>query len=262
MSIDYLANKNAYSRDKNITFEEKGHKYTVCGETDYISVTTWIHTLFEEFNADNIITNMMNSKNWSKSKYYGKTREEIKAIWDTNRDSASSAGTKLHYDIECKYNGMDVDNNSIEFKYFMDFYNDYSHLTPYRTEMLVYFEELKLSGSIDMIFKCEDGTFEIYDWKRCREITKVSKFNKWMKDSLVDHLPDTNYWHYALQLNIYKAILMEKYGMQVGKLYLVGLHPDNDSYLKIPVVDLQNEVKMLFNDRVIKLNNLNINYLK
>jgi len=257
MSINYLATKNAHPRDKNITFQEEGHKYTVCGESDYTSVTTWIHSFIENFDADKIITNMMESKNWKTSKYYGKTREEIKAIWDANRDSASSAGTKLHYDIECKYNGMEVDNQSLEFGYFTEFYNRYLHLIPYRTEMLVYFEDLKLSGSIDMVFQCEDETFEIYDWKRCREITKVSKFNKWMKHPAVDHLPDTNYWHYALQLNTYKAILMEKYGMKVGNLYLVVLHPDNDTYLRIQVVDLQNEVRMLFNDRLNNLNNLN-----
>ena len=84
---------------------------------------------------------------------------------------------------------MEVDNHSVEFGYFGSFYNSYSHLIPYRTEMLVYYEELKLSGSIDMVFKCEDGTFEIYDWKRSKEIVKVSKFNKWMQHPLIDHLP-------------------------------------------------------------------------
>ena len=259
MSINYLATKNSDPRDKNITFKEEGHKYTVCGETDYKSVTTWIHSFTENFDADKIITKMMLSKNWISSKYYGKTPEEIKAIWDENRNNASTSGTKLHYDIECKYNGIEVNNNSLEFEYFINFYNDYSHLIPYRTEMLVYYEELKLSGSIDMVFKCDDGMFEIYDWKRSKEIIKVSKFNKWMQHPSIDHLPDTNYWHYSLQLNIYKAILIEKYEMKVGNLYLVVLHPDNDKYLRIQVVDLQNEVKMLFNDRFNKLNNLNTN---
>ena len=77
MSIDYLATINAHSRDKNITFQEEGHKYTVCGESDYTSVTTWIHSFIENFDADKIITNMMASKNWKTSKYYGKTRESF-----------------------------------------------------------------------------------------------------------------------------------------------------------------------------------------
>ena len=110
MANDYLATINAHERDKYITFQEEGHKYTVDGKTDYTSVTTWIHSLFENFNSDRVIENMMKSKNWPNNKYFGKTKEEIKAIWDCNRDVAASAGTRLHYDIECKYNGLEVEN--------------------------------------------------------------------------------------------------------------------------------------------------------
>ena len=144
-------------------------------------------------------------------------------------------------------------NNSTEYKYFLKFYEDYKHLIPYRTEMLVYDEELQLAGSIDMIFQCSDGNYEIYDWKRSKEIVKNSKWNKWSKNSIISHLPDTNYWHYALQLNIYKAILIKKYGMTVTNLYLVSLHPDNKAYIRIPVVDLQGEVLQLFNERLLNL---------
>ena len=61
-----------------------------------------------------------------------------------------------------KYNGLEVENDSIEYNHFLQFYQDYSDsLTPYRTEMLVFHEELKLSGSIDMLFKLKDGKKEI-----------------------------------------------------------------------------------------------------
>ena len=45
--------------------------------------------------------------------------------------------TKMHYDIECFYNGINVQNDSSEYKYFMQFY-DFSHLMPYRTEWMVW----------------------------------------------------------------------------------------------------------------------------
>ena len=249
MSLEYLKNKNAHKRDPDISFKEEGHEYTVCGKKGYTSVTTWIHSLFEKFDADKIIDNMMKSSRWPDNKYYGMTKSEIKSLWDKNRDEAASAGTKIHYDIECKYNGMQVINDSTEYKYFLKFYEDYKELEPYRTEMLVYYEELQLSGSIDMIFKCSDGSLEIYDWKRSKEIVKANKWDKWIKSKAVTYLPDTNYWHYALQLNTYKAILIKKYGMNVGNLYLVVLHPNNKSYLRIPVIDLQEEVEQLFLER-------------
>ena len=50
---------------------------------------------------------MMASKKWPQSKYFGKTKNEIKAMWNKNRDEAADAGTKMHYDIECFYNQME-----------------------------------------------------------------------------------------------------------------------------------------------------------
>ena len=66
----------------------------------------------------------------------------------------------MHFDIECYYNKVNVENLSIEFQYFKNFVNDFPELNkrPYRTEMIVFHEELELAGSIDMIFEREDGT--------------------------------------------------------------------------------------------------------
>ena len=35
-------------------------------------------------------------------------------------------------------------------------------------------KELQFAGSIDMSFQREDGTIDIYDWKRCKEIKKTN----------------------------------------------------------------------------------------
>ena len=88
-----------------------------------------------------------------------------------DRDEAAAAGTAMHYDIECYYNQCPNNNTSVEYEYFKQFLEDYPHLEPYRTEWTIFHEELRLSGSIDMVFRNKkDGTFSIYDWKRCREI--------------------------------------------------------------------------------------------
>ena len=74
---------------------------------------------------------------------------------------------------------------------------------------------------------------------------------KYARTEKINHLPDTNFWHYALQLNTYKAIIEEKYGKKVTNLCLVCLHPNNKnkSFQIIAVPDLQKEIKDLFSER-------------
>jgi ATP-dependent exoDNAse (exonuclease V) beta subunit len=246
----YLANLNRHPRDEFITFEEGPHIYTVHGEQGYTSVTTLNHRHFSDFDADKIIDKMMKSRNWREPtyKYYGMTREQIKTMWDTKRDSASFAGTNMHYDIECYFNKIDNQNDSIEFQYFKRFVSDFPDLKPYRTEWMVYYEELKLSGSIDMIFENSDGTLQIYDWKRCQEIKYESFGGQCAVTPCISHLPDTNFWHYSLQLNTYKTILEHKYGKKINGMYLICLHPDNPykTYERIEVPVLEKEMADLF----------------
>ena len=267
----FLENKHPHKRDQDTSLDEETHIYNIKGETDYMSMTTFIHNLFSKFDDDKIINTMMSSKNWPKNKYYGQTREEIKDLWEKNKIEASTAGTKMHYDIECFYNNPSIppNNDSIEFKYFLNFQNDFKdNLEPYRTEWIVYDEDIKIAGSIDMIFKKTIETketketletletLEIYDWKRCKEIVKTTNFNKWSINNIINHIPDTNFWHYSLQLNGYKYILNNKYNKHVTDLYLVCLHPfnKNENYMRIQVPDLQEEIHELFEERKQKIN--------
>lgn len=253
-----LAEKNAHPRDKKISFEEGPHIYTVCGERGtYKSVTTWNHSHFAHFDSSGIVDRMLTSRNMQDPnyKYYGMTKEEILAMWDSKRDSSAAAGTKMHNDIEYYYNGADVTNDSIEFQYFGQFVRDFPELKPYRTEWMIYYEEMKISGSVDMIFENPDGTLQIYDWKRCQEIQNENGFGKYAITPCISHLPDTNFWHYALQLNVYKTILEKKYDKKVTGLYLVCLHPDNvyKNYERIEVPFLEKEMTDLFALRLLEV---------
>jgi|NorSeaMetagenome_1021524.scaffolds.fasta_scaffold00331_3 hypothetical protein len=253
--MDYLEKKNPHKLDKDITLNERTHVYNVNGNTKFTSVTKWVHSHFEDFNADKVIDNMMNSSKWEQNKYYGKTREQIKREWKNNGIESAKQGTKLHYDIECYYNKVKENkhkkNNSIEYNYFLDFAENNKHLIPWRTEMKVYHDELKLAGSIDMIFEKDDGSgsLMIYDWKRCKDISKTSFGDKCSKTECIEHIPDSNFWHYTLQLNTYKKILEEKYDKNVSDLALICLHPNKKSYEVVKVPILENEITNLFNLR-------------
>ena len=282
-----LAIRNAHFRDANIRFQEEGHKYTILTDlnSQYTSVTTWNHSHFPHFDADAVIASMMKGKNWNSSnKYWGLTAEQIKKQWADNGKEVAGLGTQMHYEIECYLVGggtppmtpnadlrppqTPLDPNSLPLKYthrdlldyysacnggvspptnFMSFLQDYPHLVPYRTEWLIYDDNVKMSGSIDMVYEnVEDGTLSIYDWKRCKSIDKTNGWNKFAITECISHLPDSNFWHYSLQLNTYKTILERNYGKRVADMYLVRLHPDSSTYqlLKVPV--LENEMNDLF----------------
>ena len=180
---------------------------------------------------------------------FGQTPEEIKAGWNKNGQEASKAGTKMHYDIECFYNNKDVEveEDCLEWQYFEKFESEIgSELEPYRTEWMVWDKELKLAGSIDMVFRNPDGTLLIYDWKRCKNIKKYNRFQS-STTECISHLQDTNFWHYSLQLNTYKYMLEKNYGEKVVGMYLVCLHPNNQnkSYQRLKVSHMKQEIENL-----------------
>jgi len=280
-----LANRNRHTRDDNIQFFEEGHKYVIKPdpETKYTSVTTWNHSHFPHFDADAVITNMMKGRNWKEGhKYWGMTPDEIKSQWNANGASVSGAGTDMHFEIECFMNDKRMqceythkelyqiyncdyikkhseyhEKKSLEWKYFIEFVKDTPELKPYRTEWTVYHEELKLAGSIDMVYENPDGTLSIYDWKRAKDITRINTFNKYALTECISHMPDSNFWHYALQLNTYKAILEQKYDKKITDLYLVRLHPDNEekTYELIKLPDLSKDIAELFQQRMNEITN-------
>jgi hypothetical protein len=129
--------------------------------------------------------------------------------------------------------------------HFGAFVNDHPHLKPYRTEWMIFDEDVRLAGSIDFVAENPDSSLTIYDWKRCKEIKKNNGFGVFARTECISHFPDTNYWHYALQLNTYKAILERKYEKKVKQMFLVGLHPDLPKYQVYTVPTLK-EMTELF----------------
>jgi len=268
-----------HARDALIEFDAAPHKYTCAGEGGYMSVTTWNHSHFPHFDADAIIKKMRLDK--PTCKYYGQTPEQIKAGWDQNRDEAAALGTAMHAAIEQYFEGKqssplqpplceggcpanELQNvkpdasakggNSCGLPpNFILFLKDHPDLRCYRTEWMIFDEDVKIAGSIDFVSENADGTLTIYDWKRCKEIKKTNSFGDSALTECIAHLPDTNYWHYALQLNTYKTILERKYEKKVKAMFLVGLHPALPSYQLLKVPELRQEMEDLFAGRLLCL---------
>jgi ATP-dependent DNA helicase PIF1 len=248
-----LSEKNKHPFDDRITFQEEGHKYWIDGDCkDLISSTTFIHSFFNDFDADKVIKDILKSEKYKDPayEYYNMSHQAIKIQWEENGKKASNQGTIMHANIEHFYNGLEHENTSSEFKQFLDFYNDHRHLKIYRTEWMIFSELLKITGSVDAVFKNEDGSLSIGDWKRSKKINFNSFGNKVGKFPF-NHLEDCNFYHYSLQLNLYKIILEKFYNQKVKELFLIILHPNNpdEKYIKIPIEIMEKEANYLLDFR-------------
>jgi len=242
-----LAKQNPHSNDDNIAFKENGHQYTVAGCDTTISVTRLVHAQFPNFDPDAVITDMMARPTWEKSQYFGMTRQQIKDQWSVSGSTASAAGTVLHADIEKYYNDLPVANDSVEFAYFLAFdeWRTRQGLVPFRTEWTVYDVPHRIAGTIDMCFMKPDGTLAIYDWKRVKAMRRTSFGAKTGTTEECSTVPDSNYWHYSLQLALYKRLLEDHYGFKVTSTVLVVLHPLQSHYEMHTTGSLEQEVTAL-----------------
>ena len=234
---------NQHDRDSRIQFEEASHTYTVNGQV-FQSVTTLIGGCFEQFDADY----------WAakKAPSMGMTPEELKALWERKGEEARDLGTMMHAKIERHYLGLP--NESDETYRLFEQFDEYYHLTPYRTEWTIYDEDSRIAGTLDFL-NFRDGVFTIFDWKRSNKILVCGApetTNRWGKYAFapIAHVPDTTYWHYALQLSVYRYILEKNYGIRVSGGKLGVFHPDNGRPYVVDVPYMRNEAIALLNSRV------------
>lgn len=230
---------NRHHRDDRIKFFPVPHIYLIDDNPRTISASTLVKRFFEDFDDEY----------WSerKASQKGITKQAQKDEWESNRQISADLGTQLHLDIETYFESDKkiTPKNKKEFTYFVNFYDKYlKNLKPYRTEWRIFDDLIYIAGTADMIFKKDDGTYAIYDWKRSKDIKMNNGFNKGI--GVCGDLDDCNYNHYCLQLNIYKKILEDHYAKPVSEMYFVQLHPNFDGYKIYQVPNMRNKVDQMF----------------
>ena len=248
---DVLQRRNPFPRESRIVFQEDIHKYYVDGIEVPRSVTGFLHTYAATFDPQQAISSMRAGKNWpTKQQEFVKedgeimTDDEIAARWQSNGHVQRSRGTLLHYQAEQFLNECTIEEpQSPEFQQFMHIYAWIrERFEVYRTELSIFHCGLRLAGQVDCICKNKDGNLIILDWKRSKEIRSDGR--EPMKYPL-QFLPDSNYWHYALQLNVYKYMLESEYGFHVAGMFLGVVHPKREGPLIVELPALPLEIAAL-----------------
>lgn len=263
---------NIHERDNDIEFFEGTHTYIYKDVHQFhTSSTSFVKKFFKKFDSGKIIKNMMESNYWRNNKYYKMTKhlnsdyeiiQFISNLWSSMGTEATTKGTEMHDQIERFYNYVTQTNHpnihksfikveldeyySKEFIMFMEFYHDHEHeYEPYRTEWLVYDLKYDIPGAIDMVFRDKTtGKFIICDWKRSKEI-KQTPFKNDHALEPISHISDCNYYHYSLQVNLYKYILETNYNIDVSEMWIINIHPNFSKYQKFVINDFQDEIKSM-----------------
>jgi hypothetical protein len=189
--------------------------------------------------------------------------EESLDKWERTGRLASEVGTFVHAQTENYFRdgtfetlcslrfGNETEAISVvrERDHFLHFVKDYD-IRPYRQEWPVYDTELNIAGTIDMICKNADGTFTIYDWKRSSKVVNAlgqpftEGFGGKMSKNGIS-LPDTSFYHYCIQQNLYRYMLETHYGLRVRAMNLVVLCPDYPTYYVVPVPRMEEVVSQV-----------------
>ena len=242
----------AFAQDALIHFDDATHTYRVDGIGVLTPVSNVVKKFFKDFDAEY----------WSLRKADGDKRAAalLREQWQCAGAFASQAGTYLHkliedylngqpegvkrytvsYDGQLMHDSKEVDV-SREWGYFLNFDRNRSY-HPFRTEWRIFDPESGIAGTCDLICRCEDGEYELFDWKRSNKVNPDEE-NKW--DSGLhglEHLPDTPYAHYCLQQNLYRHIIEKNYGLRIKQMHLVVLHPELPDYRVVVVPRMEGEV--------------------
>ena len=231
--------RNRHCRDSNISFDDATHLYKVNGVT-LQSVTDFVEGCFPKFDAEFFAK--------KKAVYLEKTTQEVLDMWEQKGKESRELGTELHKKIENYYQDI-ASTEDDTFKLFLMFANKIE-LKPYRTEWAVYDVKHNIAGTIDFV-DYQNGEYIIYDWKRSDKIIdngmpiKASKYNEKGNHPL-EHLDNTPYYHYALQLSIYKYILENNYNIKISDLRLGVFHPTYEKPYVLRMPYLEKEINDIF----------------
>ena len=238
-----------YAQDEFIDFEPEEHVYTYNGQTRLLPVSKLIGYFFEPFDAQ--------AAAQRQSDRTGIPIEETLFKWRRIGQMACEVGTFVHEQTESYFRDgtfgtsypftfegeTEIISVDKERQHFLSFVEDY-RIQPYRQEWPVYDLDLNLAGTIDMVCREADGEFTIYDWKRSGKVVNplgqpiVEAFGGKQSFNGIS-LPDTAFYHYCIQQNLYRYMLEAHYGVKVKAMNLVVLCADYPTYyvVNVPKMD-------------------------
>lgn len=229
---------------EGLSFEPQEHRYSINGTK--IRCVSDIVGMFAPFDTE---AKARGAASNPRHRLYGKTPEEIVAIWEEKRDAAAAAGTLVHSFGEACYLYTLGQEEKMEDEYrrrvspeglaaltpkeeaAARWWNDMdmSRYVPAFKETRVLNPLLRYAGTLDlMLYDTLTDTFVMRDYKTNEDLFK------WYGDMLatpLNMLKADDIGKYTVQQNLYK-IALANIGIEVSQLSLVWLR-DDASYMEV-----------------------------
>lgn len=245
----------------DLQFDEANHAYSIfdpCSETyaPAKSVTQLIKSYSEPFDSAAHSARIAERD--------GITQAEILDAWESKATAASEQGTYVHgqaEEIAYSFNrsgrlSLNVVGHPPEYrghlKALWSWFIDHPEIAQgfLVSELQIGFPCYLLAGTVDMLASSYQGMPAIIDWK-----TNASLETEGYRNMLPPFsrgklkLPDTNLFHYYLQLNAYRRILLEEYNYEAQSMMLVHLQ-SNGRYVEYNVPVMEKHVDRLLEERL------------
>lgn len=253
----------------HIKYHDEPHKYYV-GDQELMSGTTFLGRFKPKFDAEKMSIGT--------AKKQGRSVEDVRIEWDYKREFAGRKGTLVHnfaenfwwnkifpydYSLGELFNEDGQKDLKARFeecvRMFKQFYEDASKsLVPVAMELVIgdqylpiydkkgNVESYGVAGMIDGLFWNEKNKeYQIWDYKTNSKIRMESQYGKRFSHP-IPFIEECEYEAYSLQLNLYKYIVMKNTKIKIGKLYLVWIHEENETYQVIECKDYQDVIQLLF----------------
>lgn len=241
-------------RGVEIVFTEEDHSYRsiIDGHPfKYVSGTTFISSFFPEFDPYGTIAESCARKR-------GITKEEIQAEWAEKAKKSCIYGTKIHETCEDTLKGAKkLRNKPLDDREKATMKNAILMCRrllekgdPEGIEKIVFDERLGIAGTVDLLMRSKkDGRLWILDHKSNSSIDLENRYDAFAKPPIC-HVPDTNFWHYSLQLNLYEY-LMKSAGYvspeeEIGKAIL---HITENGVKTYRIKNMQKEIQAMIDHK-------------
>lgn len=250
-------------------FYPEPHIYTyIDNNGKEVEISTSVTSLIEEYTQEFDKESMAEIK----ARRECTTKEEILDKWKYDNDFACIKGTITHVYNEYLWQNKkyEYDKEEIIKKFGKDviepiwdklkrisdsFYSRFKdNLIPVGLEQVIGSIDYDIAGTIDFLaYSKKLDALIIIDYKTNKEIKNKSFDNEKMLKPL-DNIPDANFYHYSLQLSIYKYLLEYETNLKVySKKWLVWINENNSDFKLYECANLDDKAKKLLELRKVEV---------